>query len=143
MALNVETLEKMADSKKVNCLRLVGRGQYMCWCAEFVGGESALLTEPTIPAFVRSPKGAIKKALGEDYIASFHFDKSGLFAVNLENLVNVERRSITQSRFVQTKSLVAKFKDKVSYSLVAGDGHYVDAMADAIEQAINEREELV
>ena len=143
MALNQETLEKMSDPSKVNCLRLVGKGQYMCWSVEFVGGESALLTEPTIPAFVRSPRGAIKKALGDSYVEPFHFDKSGLFAVNLENLVNVERRSITQSRFVQTKSLVAKFKDNVSYNLVAGESVYVDAMADFIEQAIENREERV
>lgn len=143
MNLIEETLEKMTDPSKVNCLRLISKGTYMSWCVEFVGGESAMLTEAMIPMFVRSPRAALKRALGDEYVRDFHFDKSGLFAVNLENLVNVERRNITQDRFVQTKSLVVKFKDRVSYSLVAGEAQYVDAMADSIEQAIENREERV
>lgn len=141
MALREEALEKMTDPSKINCFRLVGKDQYMCWDVEFTGGERVWLTEPTVPMFVRSPKGAIKKVFGEDYLSDFHFDKSGLFAINLNNLIEVERRTLTKGGANSTKSLVAKFKDKISYNLVSGPAEYVDAMADAIEQAIEERNE--
>ena len=143
MALREEALERMVDPSKINCLRLTGNGQYMSWIVEFVGGKSVELTQPTVPMFVRSPRSAIKKALGENFLDDFHFDKSGLFAVNLENLKNVERRVLDKNCVNSSKSLVVKFKDKMAYNLVSGRAEFVDAMADSIEQALENRSERV
>ena len=143
MALREEALLKMTDPAKINCFRLVGKGQYMSWNVEFVGGESVMLTDPTIPMFVRSPRAAIKKALGDNFLDDFHFDKSGLFAVNLENLDSFEARTLTKNVEPATKSLVVKFKDRRAYNIVTGQDNYVDAMAGAIEQAIENREEKI